>query len=164
MRPTCLLHAGHGVGQLREIARSLVLDLAAFALAAPRIDPAIKIGAAIQVYATHRAFVSLWRRVQPMGLIPLEETNTKSYTLFYKETESVMLEITYTRQATKTLRAMPPKTAKRILTAIEKLADNPARTDLDLKTLKAGGSTGQRWSPTLQYWRRTSTGTAPRTC
>ena len=47
-----------------------------------------------------------------------------------------MLEITYTRQATRTLRTMPPKTARRILTAIEKLADNPARADLDIKTLK----------------------------
>ena len=31
---------------------------------------------------------------------------------------------------------MPPKTAKRILTAIEKLADTPARTDLDVKALQ----------------------------
>ena len=46
------------------------------------------------------------------------------------------LSRSFTKQAAKTLRAMPPKTAKRILTAIEKLADNPARIDLDLKTLK----------------------------
>ena len=31
---------------------------------------------------------------------------------------------------------MQPKTAKRILAAIEKLANNPVRTDLDVKTLK----------------------------
>lgn len=47
-----------------------------------------------------------------------------------------MWQITYTKQATKTLRNMQPKTAKRILAAIEKLANNPVRTDLDVKTLK----------------------------
>ena len=47
-----------------------------------------------------------------------------------------MWQITYTKQATKTLRNMQPKTAKRILAAIEKLANNPLRTDLDVKTLK----------------------------
>lgn len=50
-----------------------------------------------------------------------------------------MLQITYTKQAVKTLRNMQPKTAKRILLAIEKLADNPARTGLDVKTLKGRG-------------------------
>ena len=47
-----------------------------------------------------------------------------------------MWQITYTKQATKTLRNMQPKTAKRILAAIEKLANNPIRTDLDVKALK----------------------------
>ena len=44
-----------------------------------------------------------------------------------------MLEITYSKQARKILRSMQSKTAKRILTAIEKLADNPAHGDLDVK-------------------------------
>ena len=47
-----------------------------------------------------------------------------------------MWQIIYTKQATKTLQNMQPKTAKRILAAIEKLANNPVRTDLDVKTLK----------------------------
>ena len=47
-----------------------------------------------------------------------------------------MLKITYSKQARKTLGSMQPKTAKRILTAIEKLADNPARGDLDVKALR----------------------------
>ena len=47
-----------------------------------------------------------------------------------------MLEITYSKQARKTLRSMQPKTAKRIQTAIEKLADNPARGDLDVKAMR----------------------------
>jgi len=68
--------------------------------------------------------------------IALDDTSTKSYSLFYRKTEQTMLKITYTKQASKTLRTMQPKTAKRILTAIEKLADNPARTDLDVKALQ----------------------------
>ena len=47
-----------------------------------------------------------------------------------------MLKIIYTKQARKTLRMMQPKTAKRILTAIEKLAGNPFRIDLDVKALQ----------------------------
>ena len=47
-----------------------------------------------------------------------------------------MLKITYTKQARKTLRKMQPKTAKRILAAIEKLAHAPARTDMDVKVLQ----------------------------
>ena len=47
-----------------------------------------------------------------------------------------MLKITYTKQATKSLRTMQPKTAQRILLAIEKLAANPASSDLDVKALQ----------------------------
>lgn len=47
-----------------------------------------------------------------------------------------MLKITYTRQATKSLRAMQPKTAQRILASIEKLAENPASLELDVKALQ----------------------------
>lgn len=68
--------------------------------------------------------------------VSLDETRTNSYSLFYKETEQTILKITYTKQASKTLRTMQPKTAQRILAAIEKLADNPARTDLDIKALQ----------------------------
>ena len=53
-----------------------------------------------------------------------------------------MLEITYTRQARRTLKAMQQGTAKRILAAIEKLADNPARADLDTRVLQ--GRSGYR--------------------
>ncbi len=48
-----------------------------------------------------------------------------------------MLQITYSKQASKSLRAMQPKTAQRILAAIEKLAANPASPDLDIKALQA---------------------------
>lgn len=68
--------------------------------------------------------------------ISLDDSSTKSYSLFYKKTEQTMLKITYAKQASKTLRTMQPKTAKRVLTAIEKLADNPASTDLDVKALQ----------------------------
>ena len=47
-----------------------------------------------------------------------------------------MLEITYAKKALKTLRKMPSQTAKQILGAIEKLAADPARTDLDIKFLQ----------------------------
>mgnify|MGYP001806176574 CR=1 FL=1 len=53
-----------------------------------------------------------------------------------------MLKITYTKQATKSLRAMQPKTAQRILSSIEKLAENPASPDLDVKALQ--GRNGYR--------------------
>lgn len=46
------------------------------------------------------------------------------------------MKITYTKQAARTLRRMQPRTARRILTAIEKLADNPARADLDVRALQ----------------------------
>lgn len=47
-----------------------------------------------------------------------------------------MLHITYTAQARKALKKIPHPTAKRILTALEKLADDPARDDLNVKKLK----------------------------
>ena len=46
------------------------------------------------------------------------------------------MKITYTKQATKTLRTMPRNTATRILTAIEKVAENPATADLDIRALQ----------------------------
>ena len=46
------------------------------------------------------------------------------------------MKITYTKQATKILRTMPRKTAMRILTAIEKVAENPATADLDIRALQ----------------------------
>ena len=50
-----------------------------------------------------------------------------------------MLKITYSKQARKTLGSIQPKTAKRILTAIGKLAANPTRGDLDVKALRGRG-------------------------
>ena len=47
-----------------------------------------------------------------------------------------MLRIVYSRQAAKALRAMQPRQAKAILAGIEKLAENPARPDLDIKKLQ----------------------------
>jgi mRNA interferase RelE/StbE len=47
-----------------------------------------------------------------------------------------MLEITYSKQAVKSLRTMQPKTAQRILSAIEQLAADPASTELDIKALQ----------------------------
>jgi mRNA interferase RelE/StbE len=47
-----------------------------------------------------------------------------------------MLEITYSKQAVKSLRTMQPKAAQRILSAIEKLAADPASTELDIKALQ----------------------------
>lgn len=47
-----------------------------------------------------------------------------------------MLLITYSRDAAKALRKIPGKQKLRILMAIEKVAENPARTDLDIKKLK----------------------------
>ena len=47
-----------------------------------------------------------------------------------------MLKITYTKQARKTLQKMQPKTASRILAAIEKLAHAPARPDLNVIALQ----------------------------
>ena len=53
-----------------------------------------------------------------------------------------MIEITYSAQAQKVLRKMQPKTARRILSAIEKLAEDPKRSDLDIK--KLAGRDGYR--------------------
>ena len=65
-----------------------------------------------------------------------DKTKTKNYSLCCLKSKKTMLKIIYTRQARKTLRMMQPKTAKRILTAIEKLAGNPFRIDLDVKALQ----------------------------
>ncbi len=46
-----------------------------------------------------------------------------------------MLKIEIKKQASKELKRIQPKTRQRILDAIEKLAENPARTDLDIKPL-----------------------------
>ncbi len=46
-----------------------------------------------------------------------------------------MLQISYSAQARKTLRKMPPKTARRALDGMAKLAENPDRQDLDVKKL-----------------------------
>lgn len=53
-----------------------------------------------------------------------------------------MLEIRFKKQATKELKRIQPKTRQRILDAIEKLAEDPARTYLDIKPLE--GSTDYR--------------------
>ena len=47
-----------------------------------------------------------------------------------------MLLIRYSRDAAKALRKIPSKQKLRILTAIEKVAQDPARSDLDIKNLK----------------------------
>jgi mRNA interferase RelE/StbE len=47
-----------------------------------------------------------------------------------------MLLITYSRDAQKALRKIPGKQKLRILTAIEKVAEDPARSDLDIKKLQ----------------------------
>jgi len=47
-----------------------------------------------------------------------------------------MLITDYSKQALKALRAMQPKQAGRIREAITKLAENPMRTDLDIKPLQ----------------------------
>lgn len=47
-----------------------------------------------------------------------------------------MLQIVYSRDAAKALRKIPGKQKLRILNAIEKVAENPARSDLDIKNLK----------------------------
>ncbi|OSQ39639.1 type II toxin-antitoxin system RelE family toxin [Thalassospira mesophila] len=47
-----------------------------------------------------------------------------------------MLLITYSRDAQKALRKIPGKQKLRILTAIEKVAEDPARDDLDIKKLQ----------------------------
>ena len=47
-----------------------------------------------------------------------------------------MLKITYAKKASKTLRTMQPRTAHRILAAIEKLAEDPVRADLDIKAMR----------------------------
>lgn len=46
-----------------------------------------------------------------------------------------MLEIKFKKQAVKELKRIQPKTRRRILDAIEKLAADPARKDLDIKSL-----------------------------
>ncbi len=46
-----------------------------------------------------------------------------------------MLGITFSKQAKKTLLRMQKKTADNIVSHIRKLAENPARTDLDIKKL-----------------------------
>ena len=53
-----------------------------------------------------------------------------------------MFEITYRPKANRTLRRLDKKTANRIMGAINKLAENPARTDLDIRPLK--GRAGYR--------------------
>jgi mRNA interferase RelE/StbE len=52
------------------------------------------------------------------------------------------MQITYSAQARKTLRKMQPKTAARILDGMAKLAEDPERTDLDVK--KLSGREGYR--------------------
>ena len=47
-----------------------------------------------------------------------------------------MLHITYSPQARKALRKMQPRTARRILDALEKVAENPGRRDLDIRKLE----------------------------
>jgi mRNA interferase RelE/StbE len=47
-----------------------------------------------------------------------------------------MLVITYSHQARKALKRIPKKQALQILARIEKVAENPSRTDLDIKKLK----------------------------
>ena len=71
----------------------------------------------------------------------LDNSNTKSYSLIYKKAGQTVLKITYTKQARKTLQMMQPRTARRILTAIEKLAHAPARTDLDVMATAFGSET-----------------------
>jgi mRNA interferase RelE/StbE len=46
-----------------------------------------------------------------------------------------VMQITYTRQAAKTLIGMQPRRAAKIIQAIEKIAENPARNDLDIRKL-----------------------------
>lgn len=46
-----------------------------------------------------------------------------------------MLEIVFKKQAQKELKRIQPKMRQRIFGAIKKLAENPARTDLDIKPL-----------------------------
>lgn len=53
-----------------------------------------------------------------------------------------MLQITYSAQARKTLRKMQPKTARRILDQMEKIAENPDRRDLNINKLE--GRNGYR--------------------
>lgn len=45
------------------------------------------------------------------------------------------MQITYSAQARKTLRKMQPKIAVRLLDGMAKLAEDPERTDLDVKKL-----------------------------
>ena len=45
------------------------------------------------------------------------------------------MQITYTRQAAKTPIGMQPRRAAKIIQAIEKIAENPARNDLDIRKL-----------------------------
>ena len=52
------------------------------------------------------------------------------------------MKITYSRQAKKTLKRMPTKMAQNILAHIEKVAQNPVRTDMDIKKLQ--GRNGYR--------------------
>lgn len=53
-----------------------------------------------------------------------------------------MLQITYSPQARKSLRHMQPKTGRRILDQMEKVAECPDRRDLDIKKLE--GRNGYR--------------------
>lgn len=46
-----------------------------------------------------------------------------------------MFQVTYSAQARKALLKMQPKTAHRILDAMARLAEDPGRTDLDVKKL-----------------------------
>lgn len=45
------------------------------------------------------------------------------------------MQITYTKQAAKTLTRMQPRQAAQIIRAIEKITENPARSDLDIRKL-----------------------------
>lgn len=45
------------------------------------------------------------------------------------------MKIVYRKQAVKALRAMPSKTSGRIVEALKKLAEEPSRTDLDVRPL-----------------------------
>lgn len=46
------------------------------------------------------------------------------------------MQITYSTRARKTLKKMPKPTAKQILDAMERIAEDPARRDLDIAKLQ----------------------------
>lgn len=47
-----------------------------------------------------------------------------------------MLQVVYAREARKALRKIPARIRQRILEKIDLIAENPSRTDLDIKPLK----------------------------